>query len=87
MRYLPISLSGEYFILPFKYHFHTKRGLCPAVVLPAPFTAEYLCFRQADNLFGHFRRALHQRMQIMILNCYQQGAHEKGMKPNCGHLA
>lgn len=26
MRYLPIFLSGEYFISPFKYHFHTERG-------------------------------------------------------------
>lgn len=33
MCYLPIFLSGEYFISPFKYHFHTETArVCPAVV-------------------------------------------------------
>lgn len=26
MRYLSVFLSGEYYISPFKYHFHTQRG-------------------------------------------------------------
>lgn len=49
-----------------------KEGLCTAVVLPALFIVKHLCFRQGDNLFAHFRRAFDQRMQIRILNFYQQ---------------
>lgn len=44
MRYLSVFLSGEYYISPFKYHFHTQRG---------PVSCSVFSF------FFFFTRALH----------------------------
>lgn len=76
MRYLSVFLSGEYYISPFKYHFHTQRGPVSCSVffffffsLPALFIVKQLCFRRDDGLFARFFFVFFYQRGFLIREC------------------